>query len=185
MYMYMYMFVYTYLYTCKALSIFVFIYLGQLCININFWKYLAVLTAEEKYEGLQEMENRLDEIESKKEDLEKNQDDVRKEEEKIDRDVRKETSLRGKRDYVPTEKEMYYLNLATERLPPVVTRGPETIAAFKNDAPWVLIKDFDSGNFDHTPHQDENIPAEKRTLDDSMYKCDWLLVLCTNKVAVG
>ena len=141
--------------------------------------------SEKKYPGLQKMDNRLDEIESKKEDLEKNQDDVKKEEKKIESDVKKETSLRGKRDYVPTEKEMYYLNLATERLPSVVTRGPETIAAFKNDAPWVLIKDFDSRNFDHTPHQDENIPAEKRTLDESMYKYDWLLVLCTNRVAVG
>ena len=115
------------------------------------------------------MENRLDEIESKKEDLEKNQDDVKKEEEKIEKDVKEETSYRGKRDYVPSEREMYYINLANERLPSVVTRGPETIAAFKKDAPWVLIRDFDSRNFDHTPQEDENIPAEKRTLDESMY----------------
>lgn len=137
-----------------------------MCININFWKYLAVETAEKKYPGLKKMDNELGEIESKKEDLEKNQKNVEDEEKKIESDVSKETSERGKRSYVPSEKEMYYLNLANERLPPVVTRGPETIAAFKNDAPWVLIQDFDATNFDHMPHPDENIPAEKRTLDE-------------------
>ena len=135
---------------------------------MNFWKSVASDASEKKYPGLKKMENRVDEIESKKEDLEKNEDDVKKEEEKMEKDVNRETSQRGKRDYVPTEKEMYYLNLANERLPSVVTRGPETTASFKNYAPWVLIQDYDSRNFDHTPFQDENIPAEKRTLDESM-----------------
>ena len=137
---------------------------------MNFWKNLAADTAEKKYPGLKKMEHRLGEIESKKEDLEKDQEAVKQKEEDVEGDVKKETSQRGKRDYVPTEREMYYLKLATERLPPIVTRGPETIAAFKNNAPWVLIKDFDSRNFDHTPHQDENIPAEKRMLDESTFK---------------
>lgn len=119
------------------------------------------------------MNNELDEIESKKEDLEKNQKDVEDEEKKIETDVNKETSQRGKRDYVPTEREMYYLNLANEKLPPVVTRGPETIAAFKNDAPWVLIKNFDARNFDHMPRPDENIPAEKRTLDEGIQEVEF------------
>ena len=152
---------------------------------MNFWKKLATAAADQRYPGLQKMESRLDEIKSKKEDLEKEIDKVEEEQEKVEDEVKKETSQREKRDYVPTEREMYYLNLATERLPPVVTRGPETIAAFKNDAPWVLIQDFDSRNFDHTPHQDENIPAEKRTLSESAYICIWLLILCTNRVVVG
>ena len=125
-----------------------------------------MIVSNYKYSGLKTMYNRLDEIESKKEDLEKNENDVKVEEQKIDKDVSKETSDRGKRDYVPSEKEMYYMNLANERLPSVVTRGPETIAAFKNDAPWVLIQDFDMNNFDHMPKPDVNIPAEKRTLDE-------------------
>ena len=113
------------------------------------------------------MDNRVHEIEGKKRDLEKNQEDVKERERKMEKDVEHETSERGKRDYVPTEKEMYYLLQANERLPPVVTRGPETTASFKNYAPWVLIQNFDSRNFDHTPLQDDNIPAEKRTLDES------------------
>ena len=133
---------------------------------MNFWKYLAASAAEKKYPGLKKMDDRLDEIESKKEDLDRRENNVKKEEEKVDKDVTKETSERGKRDYVPSEKEMYYMNLANERLPSVVTRGPETIAAFKNDAPWVLIQDFDMKNFDHMPKPDVNIPAEKRTLDE-------------------
>ena len=135
---------------------------------MNIWKHLATKAAKEKYPGLTKMENRVDEIDSKKEDLEKHQASVKHEEENVEAKVRRETSQRGKRDYVPSEKEIYYLNLVNERIPSVVTRSPETIAAFKNDAPWVLINDFDSRNFDHTPVEDENIPAERRTLDESM-----------------
>ena len=47
-----------------------------------------------------------------------------------------------------------------------MTRSTATINAFKNDAPWVLIQDFDARNFDHRPIMDKNIPAEKRTLDE-------------------
>ena len=139
-----------------------------MCINANFWNSLASEASEKRYRGLKKMENRINEIEGKKKDLETKQGEVDSKADEVEKNVESKTSERGRRDYVPTEREMYYLRQANERLPPVVIRGPETTASFKNYAPWVLIHDFDSRNFDHTPFQDNDIPAEKRTLDESM-----------------
>eukprot|EP00794_Sanderia_malayensis_P016803 gene16803-18499_t len=143
-------------------------YEGEICINLNFWKNLAADTVDKKYPGVKKQEEELKKVDGKFEEFEKDKTDLGEEEEKIDKDVKQETSQRRKRDYVPTEEEAYYRRLAEERLPTVVTRSAETVNAFKNNAPWVLIQDFDAHNFDHKPQQDTNIPAEKRTLDE-----DW------------
>ena len=42
-----------------------------------------------------------------------------------------------------------------------MTRSVGTINAFKNDAPWILIKAFDARNFDYRPAMNE-----KRTLNE-------------------
>ena len=86
-------------------------------------------------------------------------------EKSIEKDVKRETG-KVKRDTVPTAEEMYYKRLAEDPLPPVITRSEATVNFFKNDAPWVLVQDFDTRSFDHTPRIDENVPAEKRTLDE-------------------
>ena len=122
------------------------------------------------------MNQEISKIESEEEELKKDENRLKKEEIKIEKDVTKETAesrKRRKRDYVPNADEAYYWKLATERLPPVVTRGAATVDAFKSSAPWVLIQDFDAKNFDHAPHQDEGVPAEKRTLDEG-----WFFIKC-------
>ena len=75
----------------------------------------------------------------------------------------------------PPLLQAYYRNLAEEKFPPIVTRSAATINAFKNDAPWVLIQDFDVRNFDHRPTMDENIPAEKRSLDEGTISTENLI----------
>ena len=141
-------------------------YDGNICINLNFWKNLAADTVDKKYPGAKKQESEVQKVEGRFAEFDKDKTDLAKEETKIDQDVKQETTQRRKRDYVPTAEEDYYRRLAEERLPQVITRSAATVNAFKNDAPWVLIKDFDARNFDHVPRQDQNIPAEKRTLDE-------------------
>ena len=141
-------------------------YKGDLCVNLKFWENLAAETVEEKYEGTKRMIKEVPNIDGKGREYENDKKDLDKKEGDIQKDVEKETKDRRKRDYVPTAEEMYYRRLAEEPLPVVVTRSTSTVNAFKNGAPWVLVQDFDNRNFDHTPQEDSNIPAEKRTLDE-------------------
>ncbi len=110
----------------------------------------------------------MQKLEGKFEEFDKDKENLEKEEQNVENDVRRETSQRRKRDYVPTAEEAYYRRLAVEPLPAVVTRGAETVEAFKTSAPWVLAQDFDIRDFDHTPHVDDSIPAEKRTLHEGI-----------------
>ena len=121
------------------------------------------------------MTNKLPEIDSKVEEFNKDKKNLDDEEKKVEKEVHDEINDRRKRkrDHVPTADELYYSKLAEERLPHINIKGPATVNAFKNDAPWVLIKDFDARNFDHMPIMDENIPAEKRTLDEGRLTVDW------------
>ena len=139
-------------------------YTGDLCVNLKFWENLAADTVEDKYKGTKKMIQKVPNIDGKAREFASNKGDLDKKEEDIEKDVKKETKDRRKRDYVPTAEEMYYRRLAEEPLPAIVTRSASTVNAFKNGAPWVFVEDFDNRNFDHTPLEDSNIPAEKRTL---------------------
>ncbi|XP_065070683.1 uncharacterized protein LOC135695499 [Rhopilema esculentum] len=145
-------------------------YTGDLCVNLKFWENLAADTVEEKYKGTKKMIQKVPNIDGKAREFENNKNDLGKKEEDIEKDVKKETKDRRKRDYVPTAEEMYYRRLAEEPLPAIVTRSASTVNAFKNGAPWVLVEGFDKSNFDHTPLEDSNIPAEKRTLHEDWHK---------------
>ena len=144
-------------------------YTGDICINLKFWDLLAANAVETKYKGTKKMLDEVPNIDGRVREFDSDKNDLDKKEDNIEKDVEKETKDRRKRDYVPTAEEMYYRRLAEEPLPVVVTRSTSTVNAFKNGAPWVLVQDFDNRNFDHTPYEDSNIPAEKRTLDEGIF----------------
>ena len=52
---------------------------------------------------------------------------------------------RRKRDYVPTEEEMYYHKLAYDPLPAVNVRSRETVQAMHSSAPWIFAADEPDG----------------------------------------
>ncbi|XP_065056002.1 uncharacterized protein LOC135684357 [Rhopilema esculentum] len=145
-------------------------YTGDICINLKFWDLLAANAVETKYKGTKKMLDEVPNIDGRVREFDGDKNDLDKKENDIEKDVEKETKDRRKRDYVPTAEDMYYRRLAEEPLPVVVTRSTSTVNAFKNGAPWVLVQDFDNRNFDHTPYEDSNIPAEKRTLDEDWHK---------------
>ncbi len=148
-------------------------YSGEICINPVFWGNLGKDLADERYPGVKKQEQDIEKLEGKFREFDQDKEDLGEEEKKIDRDVHNEVSRDQKRAYVPTAEEAYYRRLAEEPLPAVVTRGAETVNVFKTSAPWVLVQDYDARSFDHTPHPDLEVPAEKRTLHEGILLCSY------------